>query len=36
MSSTQLELRKEKDCKTLFQEFEKVMEDWERHNLKSY
>lgn len=31
-----MELRKEKDCKTLFQEFEKVMKDWERHNLKSY
>lgn len=31
-----MELRKEKDCPTLFQEFEKVMSNWKKHPLKTY
>lgn len=31
-----MELRKEKDCPTLFQEFEKVMSNWKKHSLKTY
>lgn len=31
-----MELRKEKNCPTLFQEFEKVMSNWKKHPLKTY
>ena len=31
-----MELRQEKDCPTLFQEFEKVMSNWKKHPLKTY
>ena len=31
-----MELRKEKDCPTLFQDFEKVMSNWKKHPLKTY
>jgi hypothetical protein len=31
-----MELRKEKDCHTLFQEFEKVMSNWKKYPLTTY
>lgn len=31
-----MELRKEKNCPTLFQKFEKVMSNWKKHPLKTY